>query len=192
MTSLSAALAAKSQIWDTGLQVITASRVKQLTSLTQRKDMSESVKTGITPKASYTAISIALLLPVLAWPLQSLLDGGLSPGAAYHSLWLTSATALLLCAVTADSILLYRPNSLWPFFTSAWILLISMSATTAIRFEESGALILALLFALHALRSALPLWRDDKDWWLWAAWGRDTVSALSIFTWLLVLAMERG
>lgn len=152
--------------------------------------MSEPIKTGLSPQASYAAISIALLLPVLAWPLQSLHDGGLNPGAAYHNLWLMSAAALLICAVTADSILLYRPNSLWPFFASAWILLISMATSTALRLS-SGALILALLFAAHALRSALRLWSDDKSWWLWLAWSRDSIASLSIFIWLFVLAGEQ-
>jgi len=148
--------------------------------------MSEALKTGITPQASYAAISIALLLPVLTWPLQSMHDGDLNPGAEYQNIWLISSAALLLCAVTADSILLYRPNSLWPFFTSAWILLISMSTTTALRID-SGALIFASLFAVHALRSAIRLWKNDKSWWLWLAWGRDSVASLSIFIWLMIL-----
>jgi len=138
------------------------------------------------PLIPYTAISIAMLLPVLIWPLQILADDGRYLELDIHYIWLLAASALLLCAVTTDSILSYQPNTLWPFFTIAWIFLISMAISTALR-VSFGSYILACLFAIHVIRSAIRLWRDDKSWWLWTAWVRDSTAALGMFTWVYFL-----
>ncbi len=153
--------------------------------------MSEADKPGINLRTSYAAISIAMLLPVLIWPLQTIIDDSHNPGLDMRYIWFIAASALLLCAVTTDSILAYQPNTLWPFFTTAWIFLISMAISTALR-VSFGAYILACLFAIHVIRSAIRLWRDDKSWWLWTAWGRDSAASLGLFTWICFLPMEQN
>ena len=96
-----------------------------------QKAMADPAKTSISPLLSYAAISSALFIPVLVWPLQELNHGGLNPAAILydHPVWLITASALLLCAITADSILYYQPDSLWPFFATAWILINSMAVS---------------------------------------------------------------
>jgi len=140
----------------------------------------------IPPLLSYSAISVALLLPVLVWPLQGLNDGTLS--LAFESDWLITASALLLCAVTTDTILYHQPDSKWPFFAAIWILATSMVISLALR-TELGTYLLACMFSLHAVRSGLRLWLNGDAWWLTTACIRDTIAALSIFGWIIILSM---
>ena len=150
--------------------------------------MTDSPNRSIPPLLSYAAISAALLIPVLIWPLQEINSGHLNPAAILfdHPVWLISASALLLCAVTADSILYHQPDSIWPFYATAWILVSSMAASMALRID-SGAFVLGGMFALHAMRSGLRLWSNQQQWWLWAACLRDALAALILFGWILFL-----
>ena len=145
--------------------------------------MAESEHPLISPLVSYAAVSGALLIPVLVWPLQSIGSGS----ADFASIWVITASVLLLCAVTADSILYHQPNSLWPYFTTAWILTTSFIVSLALR-SEPGIYILAIMFCLHAARSARRLWHGADNWWLWAACARDALAALAIFAWIIVIA----
>jgi len=141
---------------------------------------------GVTQAFVYTAISTALLLPVLFWPLTLWGTGSLDPATNIHQIWLSAGIVLLLCAVTADSILYYRPQSLAPLFAAFWILISSLAVSTSLRWEH-GAYVLAAAFAMHALRSGIKLWQHQKLWWLWIAWSRDTLAALTFFVWLGLL-----
>jgi len=149
--------------------------------------MSDSAKALISPLLSYSAISVALLIPVLVWPLQSINDGGLDPSIDYHAIWLVTASALLLCAVTADSILYHQPGTFWPFFATAWILISSMGVSLALRLD-SGAFILASIFTLHAIRAGSRIWQDQNSWWLWPACIRDAAAAMAMFAWIIALS----
>jgi len=148
--------------------------------------MPEAGKPAISPQIAYAAISTAMLLPVIFWPLQTINNHGSASGLNIHDIWLLSAAALLLCAVTTDSILSYQASTLWPFSTTAWIVLASMAVSTAMR-VDFGPHVLAAFFGIHALRSTIRLWKDDKNWWLWTAWMRDSTASLSMFIWLILL-----
>jgi len=147
------------------------------------KGMSRTEQYGLSPLTSYAAISVALLLPVLAWPLQ--LQSS-EFHTELHTIWLISASILLLIAVTADSMLFYQSDTLSPLFTAMWILLTSVGISVALR-SDSGDWIVASLFAMHSLRSAMHLWLGESNWWLWPAWCRDSFAALAIFIWIALL-----
>ncbi len=140
----------------------------------------------VSPAFVYAAISIALLLPVLFWPLVLWGKASLDPAMDVEQVWISAGIVLLISAVSADSILSYRPHTLSPMFAAFWILLASLTVSIALRWEH-GAYMLAAGFALHGLRSGLRLWHHDRSWWLWAAWSRDTLAALSFFIWLSLI-----
>ncbi|ATX82728.1 hypothetical protein Ga0123462_1886 [Mariprofundus ferrinatatus] len=142
--------------------------------------MADTERPVFSPLISYVAISCALLIPVIVWPLQGMGDGSLE----FEAVWLVTASVLLVCAVTADSILYHQPDSLWPYFATAWILSTSFFVSLALR-AETGIYILASMFSLHAVRSGYRLWHDGNDWWLWPSCIRDAVAALTIFGWII-------
>lgn len=139
-----------------------------------------------TPKLTYSAVSFALLVPVLVWPLFWWGEASLNPGLNIGQVWLLAAATLLLSAIAVDSVLHYRSDHLSPFFAAGWILFGTLAVSTALRSEQGGFLI-ACLFALHAIRSGIHLWRQEQEWWLWPAWTRDTLAALGMFVWQILL-----
>jgi len=142
--------------------------------------------TEVQPNFVYAAISLALLLPVLFWPLTLWGQASLDPAMNVMKIWIAAGVVLLLCASTADSILSYKPHSLSPLFAAFWILIASLTASLALRWEQGGY-ILAVVFAAHATRSGYKLWQQERhaqSWWLWPAWLRDTLASLSFFIWL--------
>jgi len=135
------------------------------------------------PVQLYMTIGAALLTPVLFWPaFYNFSDHGLIPSQNLHQAWLIMAAFLFICAVTADSIINYRPNLRWSVFTCIWILFATLGASIALRLPAGGWL-LALMFAIHSLRAMIDLWRGRRHWRLWPAWGRDTLAAAAIFIW---------
>jgi len=158
--------------------------------------MSQSIKSsppanpasdqGVQPDFVYSAISIALLLPVVFWPLTLWGTASLDPAMNVKQIWIAAGIVLLLCATTADSILAYKAHTLAPLFAAFWILIASLTATLALRWE-SGVYILAGVFAAHAVRSGYKLWNHQQAWWLWPAWLRDMLASLSYFIWLGLL-----
>lgn len=142
---------------------------------------------GISPRFVYAAISCALLLPVLFWPLSLWGEASLNPSMDIQRIWLAAGIVLLLSSVAADSVLCYRGASLSPMFATLWVLFASLGVSISLRLEQ-GALVLASCFALHALRSMYRLWQGADDWWLWPAWLRDTVAALAFFVWTGLIA----
>ena len=134
----------------------------------------------------YGTISLAMAMPVLLWPAIWWQQGGLNAGFDFSRLWMVAASLLLISAVTADSILFYRNNARSVVLVSAWVIGSSFWILLAVQ-QRHGVWLIALAFALHALRSAICLWRDEQRWWLWPAWCRDTALAAGIFIWLSVL-----
>ncbi|MDX8401436.1 MAG: hypothetical protein R8K47_02265, partial [Mariprofundaceae bacterium] len=103
--------------------------------------------------------------------------------------WLIAAAMLFVAAVVADSLLAWSARakngggSEWSlFFTAGWVLFGVLGASLALRWDQ-GTFALGVLFGLHAGRAAWPLWRRRDAWWLWPAWGRDVLAALSLFFW---------
>lgn len=138
------------------------------------------------PKLTYSAVSAALLVPVLIWPVFWWHDGGLNPGLDLATIWQLAAATLLLSAIAVDSVLNFRHDHLSPFFAAGWVLFGTLAVSTALRADNASFLI-ACLFALHALRSAARLWQHETSWWLWPAWCRDSLAALGMFVWLYLL-----
>ncbi|MDQ6993465.1 MAG: hypothetical protein Q9M31_08305 [Mariprofundus sp.] len=135
----------------------------------------------------YGAISMALLIPLLLWPsLQGFTYNGLNPGQNIHLSWLIIGSALLISAVTADTIIAYKPGFTYALFGSGWILFATLSITISLRLPGSDW-ILATMFALHSLRSARPLWQNKPHWHLWPAWSRDTLASIALFTFPIIL-----
>jgi len=134
----------------------------------------------------YGMICLAMAMPVLLWPAIWLQQGGLNAGINFFLLWMVAAATLLISAITADSVLFYRNSTLSMVQVSAWVLGGGFWILLAVQ-QRHGAWLIALAFALHALRSAACLWRGGKQWWLWPAWWRDTVIAAGMFIWLRVL-----
>ncbi len=134
----------------------------------------------------YGTICLAMAMPVLLWPAIWLQQGGLNAGVDFSLLWMVAASTLLISAITADSVLFYRNNSLSVVLVSAWVVGGSFWILLAVQ-QRHGAWLIALAFALHALRSAMYLWRGEQQWWLWPAWWRDTILAAGMFVWLTVL-----
>ncbi|HXH72558.1 MAG TPA: hypothetical protein VNI58_07085 [Mariprofundaceae bacterium] len=146
--------------------------------------MSDSIPT---PKLTYTAVSFALLVPVLIWPVFWWGEASLNPGLDIGQVWLLAAATLLISAIGVDSVLHYRTDHLSPFFAAGWILFGTLAVSMALR-TEHGAFLIGCLFALHATRSGIGLWRHGEEWWLWPAWVRDTLAALGMFAWQILLS----
>ncbi|TLS68933.1 hypothetical protein FE236_09645 [Mariprofundus erugo] len=147
---------------------------------------SSKLENIISPIQTYIAISVALLIPVVIWPLQLYSDHGLNPAINIHQIWMVMAAAILLCSVTADSIIGYRKAPSWPFVTSAWICLTVLGVSIALRLPD-GTWLMALMFALHSLRAAAGLWHNVSEWHLWPAWSRDTMASAALFFWHIML-----
>lgn len=131
---------------------------------------------------AYIWLSAALFLPLLLWPL---LLAGVAPE-AYAQVsenWLLSAMVLLLAVVVADSVLAIAADGRSLLSACLWILLVS-AMLPFIRHAVWSGWLLAVLFSLHALRSAVPIWQGKEDWWHWPAWVRDGVAALVMFYWM--------
>lgn len=140
----------------------------------------------ISPLQTYIAISVALIIPVLIWPLQLYSEHGLNPVNSIHQAWIVMTAAVLLCSVTADSIIGYRNTPSWPFFTSAWICLAVLGVSISLQLPD-GTWLMALMFALHSIRSASGLWKSGTAWHLWPAWSRDTIASATLFFWQIML-----
>jgi hypothetical protein len=136
----------------------------------------------------YLLVSAVLLLPVLLWPAMLLTGLALNPGANIVGHWRVAAAAMLLVAVSVDSMLAAyadRPRSLIPL--AAWLIGMGLWGAWACN-EPAGHLILGTLFFIHSLRSAYRLWKGSAEWWLWPAWGRDMIACLALFLWPGILA----
>ncbi len=135
----------------------------------------------------YLWVSIALLLPVLLWPL--FLIFGFTPafGISIEQNWVIAASCLLMAATVADSILSYRQQLLHAVISAIWIMVISSVITLVIR-NEAMTWLLAVLFFLRSLHTMLPLWKHQTNesvaWWQWIAWWRDSTASFAIFLWL--------
>lgn len=135
------------------------------------------------PKLTYSAVSFALLVPVLVWPVfwwrnDATID--------IADIWQIAAASLLLSGIAVDSVLGFRHSAIAPFFAAGWVLFGSLAVSMALRAND-GSYLIACLFALHALRSGYRLWQHDSSWWLWPAWGRDSLAAVGMFVWLYIL-----
>ncbi|RMH61453.1 MAG: hypothetical protein D6678_03490 [Zetaproteobacteria bacterium] len=137
---------------------------------------------------TYLTLSLAMALPVLLWPALWLRKGLFHPALNFPLLWSIAAALLLVCAVTADSVLFFRTSGKGVLAMSVWMSGGLFWSLLAVQHPQ-GAWLIAVAFVAHALRSGCRLWRgDDRRWWLWPAWWRDMLTATGMFAWLSVLA----
>jgi|GEM_PF-1812138 len=140
------------------------------------------------PNRSYRSISQILLLLALFWPLLLLIDLPLLSGHAMRN-WLLLLSALLLWAIVGDSLLQGVGRLADSFVALLWL---STAVVVLSQLFSGPALrtvyLFAVLFGLHSLRSALPLWSGAEAWWHWNSWWRDTLSATVLFLWCWLLA----
>ncbi|MDT8375224.1 MAG: hypothetical protein RQ867_00645 [Mariprofundaceae bacterium] len=133
--------------------------------------------------SAYLLISLALAVPVVFWPLSLFVGTAPAVAGTIEKSWLIAACLLLLAAAISDSLLAGVASLRQMLLHTIWIF-ITVAVVSLVLRESEGAYLLGIMFSLHALRSAAPLWRHDSGWWLWPAWLRDTGMALSIFFWL--------
>jgi len=134
----------------------------------------------------YILVSLTLAVPVLLWPLAWLAGNFTGANAGILQRWLATSICLLMAAIVADSILRGMQAGRNVLGGITWIVAGSMISSLASH-ASSGMFLIACLFALHMLRSGIPLWRDEKEWWLWPAWIRDAATSLILFGWLIIL-----
>ncbi len=135
----------------------------------------------------YILVSLVLAAPVLFWPLAWLAGNFTGANAGILQRWFATSICLLMAAIVADSILRGMQSERNVLGSIAWIVAGSMISSLASS-ASFGMFLIACLFALHTLRSGIPLWRGEKAWWLWPAWIRDTATSLILFGWLIILA----
>jgi len=134
---------------------------------------------------TYLLISLALAIPVLVWPLALFIGSASESGGIVEKNWLISASLLLLAATVSDSVLASVTSLRQMLQHCVWIA-ITVAVISVVLRESAAVHLLGVMFFLHAMRSAIALWHDSSNWWLWPAWIRDVVVALSIFLWMFL------
>ncbi len=124
----------------------------------------------------YTAVSLALLLPVAFWPWAW--HGGvvMDPGMELGRLWLDAAAALLLVGASVDAVLAGRA-----IFGGLWVLAAALVVSIALH-SEFAAQLLGTAFVCHALPAGWRLMRRREGWWELPGWLRDLVAAGCLFS----------
>lgn len=137
-------------------------------------------------RLAYILISITLFLPVLAWPLPMLLFDNPMLAKVIEPAWFLSSVVLLICAISMDSMLYIISDRKQAFDAMLWVAIPAMLALYAFQ-NQNNTWMIALIFLAHSFRSAFPLLQkreNQKLWWLWLAWCRDTTAAVTILLWL--------
>ncbi|MDQ6952533.1 MAG: hypothetical protein Q9M15_03295 [Mariprofundaceae bacterium] len=128
---------------------------------------------------------MALILPVLCWPLAPYL--GLEPiwGTSFEKNWLISASLLLIVFTVSDAVLAERYGVADLVMNIAWVLFSCYMVIFVLQ-HLSAAWFLAATLGLRALSITPLLWQQThQPWWYWQAWWRDSSTALMMFTWLI-------
>jgi len=140
-------------------------------------------------KVAYILTHTVLFLPVLLWPLPTLIFQNPMLYDIFIPTWLNCIVIQLLVAVAMDS-MLYKVSSFKQALdTTLWVALMTMFSISTLQKHES-AWVFGILFLVHSLRAASKLMRSEQQtsWWLWLAWGRDMASAIVILVWSAILA----
>ncbi len=133
---------------------------------------------------AYILICTVLFLPVLLWPIPILISGNPMLADMLTPTWLLCIAMMLLVSVSMDSMLYSISSFKQAMIATLWVSLIAIWIVSTLQ-KKDDIWILAILFLLHSLRSAIHLIKEDKDenlWW-WMAWSRDITSAIVIFFW---------
>jgi|UPI0003A5DB61 hypothetical protein len=140
----------------------------------------------------YLWLGIGLLAPIVLLPLRLAFgDGSPAFGVIIESRWLLLGGCLLLVACAADTTLSlverYQRDgeigALVAYCAASWVFVFVL-LVPFITSSPAHGWWLSALFAVHAWRAGLALWRGQTQWWLWYAWWRDCTAAVSLFFWL--------
>lgn len=132
-------------------------------------------------KNIYVLVSVVLAIAILLQPLASLLDWP-APSMVYIGrYWFVLAVITATVFALLDSILSTVSPAWERFF---WVAVMSGGAIW-VSLVRADVYLIALLFFFHAVRSAGHLWTGVKDWWMWPAWVRDCVVAMTLFICLM-------
>jgi len=140
-------------------------------------------------RTAYILIHTILFLPVLLWPLPTVIFNNPMLHDIFIPTWLTCIVIQLLVATSMDSMLYPISNFKQAIDATLWVALMAMLSVSTLQKDES-AWMFGVLFLAHSLRSAAKLIQAGKQqeaWWLWLAWGRDITTAIVIFIWSAAL-----
>ena len=141
-------------------------------------------------RVAYILTHTVLFLPVLLWPLPTLIFQNPMLYDIFIPTWLTCIVIQLLVAVAMDSMLYKITSFKQAIDATLWVSLMTMFSISTLQKHES-AWVFGVLFLVHSLRSASKLihsQHQQTSWWLWLAWGRDITSAVIILVWSAILA----
>jgi len=140
-------------------------------------------------RVAYILTHTVLFLPVLLWPLPTLIFQNPMLYDIFIPTWLTCIVIQLLVAVAMDSMLYKITNFKQAIDATLWVSLMAMISISTLQKHES-AWVFGILFLIHSFRAAYKLMRAEQhqtSWWLWLAWGRDITSAIAILIWSFIL-----
>lgn len=140
-------------------------------------------------RLAYILIHSVLFIPVLLWPLPSIIFHNPMLHDILIPTWLTCIVIQLLVAAAMDSMLYKISSFKQAVDATLWIALLAMFSISSLQKHES-AWIFGIFFLVHSLRAATQLMQSEKNqtsWWIWLAWSRDITTAVVIFTWSILL-----
>ncbi len=140
-------------------------------------------------RLAYILTHTVLFIPVLLWPLPTLIFQNPMLYDIFIPTWLTCIVIQLLVAVAMDSMLYQVSSFKQALDATLWVSLMAMFSVSTLQKHES-AWVLGVLFLIHSFRAAYKLMQADHQqtsWWLWLAWGRDMTSAVIILFWSFML-----
>jgi hypothetical protein len=133
-------------------------------------------------KTLYIFISILLLIPIIIWPIPTLIFQNPMLNEYILPKWAMSMVILLIAAVVMDGLLasLNDPKKIPRVIL--WVAIMNLLILQA----QNQAWLLAMLFLLHSFRSAYFLFtsQEKKCWWTTLAWLRDIASTMIILVWI--------
>jgi len=147
-----------------------------------------SVKTNNHLKSAYILTHTVLFMPVLLWPLPTLIFQNPMLYDIFIPTWFICIIIQLLVAVAMDSMLYPLSNLKQAVDATLWVALMAIFSISTLQNHQS-AWVFGILFLVHSLRAASKLMRNkpQTSWWLWLAWGRDITSAIVILVWSFAL-----
>jgi hypothetical protein len=140
-------------------------------------------------RSAYILSHAVLFIPVLLWPLPTLVFQNPMLYDIFIPTWLVCIVIQLLVAVAMDSMLYPLSSLKQAIDTTLWVALMVIFSISTLQNHQS-AWVFGILFLVHSLRAASRLMRNQPQtaWWLWLAWSRDITSAIVILVWSAILA----
>lgn len=135
-------------------------------------------------RITYVLVCLMLILPVIMLPITTWLSSNPTLSDYVYTSWLSSVAILLMVSVSFDTFLYGVHDRNAAINAALWIIVYALFTMSALS-EAGNALLLAVMFFVHAIRSGLRLFRHpNPQWWLWPAWSRDVLATLATLFWL--------